>query len=161
MRTILLATAALSLVACGGEPTTPADATAPAATTETAAPADAAHDAAPGAMDHEMQVADAADDAATAETPDGYMFHTDTTKIEKVHLPTGPGISWTATALDPTQAEVVGAADETMPGGAVHHVVQVKPLKRDVIAKVKFERRESSDTTAPVAETRTVNFMVH
>jgi hypothetical protein len=48
-----------------------------------------------------------------------------------------------------------------MPDGATHHVVEVKPLTKDVIAKVKFERRDSADAAAPVTETRTINFMVH
>ena len=96
-----------------------------------------------------------------AETPDNYMFHTDTTKIESVHLPVVAGGSWQATVSDPAQIEVVGASDEAMADGSTHHVVKVKPLKRDVIAKVRFERRDSSDTTAPVVETRTINFMIH
>ena len=158
MRTILLATAALTLAACGGEPAT---------TTATSEPlvadgAPVAEAAAPTtAMDDMMAAADHADDANTAETPDGYMFHTDLAKVESVHLPTKPGSSWTATVVDPALAEVTGAADESMPDGSTHHVVKVKPLKRDVIAKVKFERRDSADATAPVVETRTMNFMIH
>jgi len=163
MRTILLASTLLTLAACGGESSAPADAGA-SATTETPTvgtellPGAAA---APAPMDPDMMAADAADDASTAETPDGYMFHTDLAKVEIVHLPTKPGTSWTATVADPTQAEVTGATDETMPDGSLHHVVQVKPLKRDVIARVKFERRDSPDANAPVVETRTVNLMVH
>lgn len=148
MRTILLASAMLALAACGGEPAKPAE---PAAETPAA---DAGH----GAMDSTMQAADAADDANTAETPDGYMFHTDTTKVEAVHLPAG---AWTATPVDAAQIEVVSAADETMADGATHHVVKVKPLVRDVIAKVTFERREGTDAAAAPVETRTVNFMIH
>jgi len=148
MRIALLAATALSLAACGGgEAPKPAE---PAATPEAAAPA-------PG-MDDTMKAADSHDDANTAETPDGYMFHTDTTKTEKVHLPAG---NWTATAADATQIEIVGAADIAMPDGATHHVVEVKPLTRDVIAKIKFERRDTADATAAVTETRTVNFMIH
>jgi hypothetical protein len=159
MRIILLASAALALAACSGESAAPADTAAPAdaASTETAA----AEAAAAPAMDDAMKAADAADDANTAETPDNYMFHTDLTKIESVHLPTKAGASWTATVLDPTQAEITGASDETMADGSVHHIVQIKPLVRDVIARVKFERRDSMDTTTPVVETRTVNLMVH
>ena len=143
MRIALLAAAAtLSLAACGGsEPAKPAE---PVATPEAAAPA-------PG-MDETMKAAN------TAETADGAMFHTDTTKTEKVHLPAG---NWTATPVDAKQIEVVGSSDMAMPDGATHHVVEVKPLTRDVIAKVTFERRETADTAAPVAETRTVNFMIH
>lgn len=152
MRTILLASAALALAACGGE-TAPAETPAETPAAETPA-ADAGH----GAMDSDMQASDAADDANTAETPDGYMFHTDTTKVEAVHLPAG---SWTVTPLDATQVEIVSAADETMGDGAVHHVVKVKPLVRDVIAKITFDRREGTDAAAAPVETRTINFMIH
>jgi hypothetical protein len=146
MRIALLAAAALSLAACGGEE--PAKPMEPAATPEAAAPA----------MDEAMMAADAHDDTTTAETADGAMFHTDTTKTEKVHLPAG---NWTATPVDASQIEVVGATDEAMPDGSTHHVVEVKPLTRDVIAKVTFERRDTADATSPVTETRTINFMIH
>lgn len=154
MRIILLAATALALSACGNETAAPVETPAPVETATPEAPA------AP-TMDETMKAADAADDANTAETPDNYMFHTDTTKVESVHLPAKPGGSWTATVVDPAQAEITGASDETMADGSMHHVVQVKPLVRDVIARVKFERRDSMDTTAPVVETRTVNLMVH
>ena len=147
MRTVLLAVAALSLAACGGEPAKPAEPT----------PETAAAPATP-AMDETMKAADAADDANVVETADGAMFHTDTTKTEKVHLPAG---NWTATPVDATQIQVVGATDQAMPDGVSHHVVEVKPLTKDVIAKVKFERRDTADAAAPVVETRTVMFMVH
>ncbi len=148
MRIALLSAAVLSLAACGGaEPAKPAE---PAVTPEAAAPA-------PG-MDDTMKAADAHDDANMAETADGAMFHTDTTKTEKVHLPAG---NWTATPVDATQIQVLGATDTVMPDGSTHHVVEVKPLTRDVIAKVTFERRDTADAAAPVAETRTVNFMIH
>jgi hypothetical protein len=147
MRTVLLAIAALGLSACGGEPAKPAE----------PAPETAAAPTTP-AMDDTMKAADAADDANLVETADGAMFHTDTTKTEKVHLPAG---NWTATPVDATQIQVVGATDMAMPDGATHHVVEVKPLTKDVIAKVKFERRDTADAAAPVTETRTVNFMVH
>ena len=101
-----------------------------------AAPSAAAAPAAP-AMDDTMKAADTADDANVVETTDGTMFHTDTTKTEKVHLPAG---NWTATPVDATQIQVVGASDQAMPDGVSHHVVEVKPLTKDVIAKVKFER---------------------
>lgn len=153
MRFALLAAAAFGLAACGGEPAKPAE---PAATPGAAAEAPAM----PG-MDDTMKAADSADDANTAETADGYMFHTDTTKIESVHLPAPAGAVWTATPVDATQIQIVEETDTTMPDGATHHVVKVKPLTRDVIAKVKFERRDSADAAAPVTETRTVNFMVH
>ncbi len=147
MRTVLLAIAALGLSACGGEPAKPAE----------PAPEAAAAPTTP-VMNDTMKAADAADDANVVETADGAMFHTDTTKTEKVHLPAG---NWTATPVDAAQIQVIGATDMAMPDGATHHVVEVKPLTKDVIAKVKFERRDTADAAAPVTETRTVNFMVH
>ena len=147
MRTVLLAIAALGLSACGGEPAKPAE-PAPEAAAASTTPA----------MNDTMKAADAADDANVVETADGAMFHTDTTKTEKVHLPAG---NWTATPVDAAQIQVIGATDMAMPDGATHHVVEVKPLTKDVIAKVKFERRDTADAAAPVTETRTVNFMVH
>ena len=159
MRIILLASAALALAACSGESAAPADTAAPADAASTGTAATEAP-AAP-TMDDAMMAADAADDANAAETPDNYMFHTDLTKVESVHLPVKAGAGWTATVIDPAQAEIMGASDETMADGSVHHVVKIKPLVRDVIARVKFERRDSMDTTAPVVETRTVNLMIH
>jgi hypothetical protein len=147
MRTVLLAIAALGLSACGGEPAKPAE-PAPEAAAASTTPV----------MNDTMKAADAADDANVLETADGAMFHTDTTKTEKVHLPAG---NWTATPVDAAQIQVIGATDMAMPDGATHHVVEVKPLTKDVIAKVKFERRDTADAAAPVTETRTVNFMVH
>jgi len=147
MRTVLLAIAALGLSACGGEPAKPAE-PAPEAAAASTTPV----------MNDTMKAADAADDANVVETADGAMFHADTTKTEKVHLPAG---NWTATPVDAAQIQVIGATDMAMPDGATHHVVEVKPLTKDVIAKVKFERRDTADAAAPVTETRTVNFMVH
>jgi hypothetical protein len=108
-------------------------------------------------MDDTMKAADSADDANTAETADGTMFHTDTTKTEKVHLPSG---MWVATPADDTQIEVLGATEEPMPDGARHRIFTLQPKTRDVIATVKFERHEST-ATSPVVETRTVKFMIH
>lgn len=157
MRLAILSLSALALAACGGEaPATPVEPATPAVETP-AADAHAGH----GPMDADMQSADAADDASTAETPDGFMFHTDTSKIESIHLPTAAGVTWTATPENAAQVEITGAADETMPDGSVHHVIKVKPLTPGVIAKVKLEKRESADAAAPVTETRTVNVMVH
>ncbi len=47
-----------------------------------------------------------------------------------------------------------------MPDGSVHHVVKVTP-KASGNAVVKFEKRDSADASAPVTETRNINFMVH
>lgn len=155
MRLAILSLSALALAACGGE--TPAAPAAPAPEPAPAADAHTGH----GPMDADMVTADAADDANTAETPDGFMYHTDTSKIESIHLPTAAGVTWTATPEDATQVEITGAADETMPDGTVHHVIKVKPVKSGVIAKVKLEKRESADPAAAVTETRTVNVMIH
>jgi hypothetical protein len=155
MRLAILSLSVLALAACGGE--TPAAPAAPAPEPAPAADAHTGH----GPMDSDMVTADAADDASTAETPDGFMYHTDTSKIESIHLPTAAGVTWTATPEDATQVEITGGADETMPDGATHHVIKVKPLKSGVIAKVKLEKRDSADAAAPVTETRTVNVMIH
>ncbi len=156
MRLIVLAAAsALAFAACTkSEPAAPA-------VDEHAAAADSAmagHDM--GAMDDTMKAADAADDANTAETPDGFMFHTFPEKVESVHLPTAAGAVWTVTPADPALVSVGEAADATMPDGTVHHVVKVTP-KASGNTSVKFERRASANTADPVTETRTINFMIH
>ena len=80
MRPVILAAAsALAFAAC-----TPSE---PAADSAATAPA-AAHDMA--AMDDSMKSSDTADDANTAETPEGYTFHSYPAKIEVVHLPAAP-----------------------------------------------------------------------
>lgn len=150
MRILLLAASALALAACNPAP-------ADTASTDAAKPADA-HNMAD--MDDTMKSADTTDDANTAETADNYTFHTYPAKVEKVHLPTAAGAVWTATASDATLVEVGEAKDETMPDGSMHHVVTVTP-KKSGNATVKFERRDSAAADAPVAETRTINFMVH
>lgn len=153
MRLAILSLSVLALAACGGE--TPAAPAAPAPEPAPAADAHAGH----GPMDADMQTADAADDANTAETPDGFMYHTDTSKIESIHLPTAAGVTWTATPEDATQVEITGAADETMPDGTVHHVIKIKPTKSGVISKVMVEKHEGG--AAEAAETRTINVMIH
>jgi len=157
MRLALLSLSALAFAACGGEaPATPVEPAAPAVE----APAAETHEG-HGAMDPAMQSADAADDTTQAETPDGFMYHTDTSKTESIHLPTAAGVTWTVTAEDPTQVEFTDAMDMTMADGALHHVVKFKPLKPGVIAKVKLEKREGANPQGPVVETRNVNVMVH
>ncbi len=154
MRLAVLSMSALVLAACGGEAPV-----APAAPVVEAPVADAPDGHGP--MDDAMKAADASDDANTAETPDKFMFHTDTSKTESIHLPTAAGVTWTATLGKPGEVEIVGAADETMPDGSVHHVIKIKPVKSGVIATVKVEKRESADAAAPVTETRTINVMIH
>ena len=152
MRLTLLAASALAFAACSeSKPAEPA-AAAPAA--ETAAPA---HDM--STMDDTMKSADASDDANTAETADGFTFHTIGGKVESVHLPTAAGVTWTASTTDTALVEIGEAKDETMPDGATHHVVKVTPLKSGN-AVVKFEKRQG-DSTTPVTETRNINFMIH
>lgn len=156
MRLITLAAAsALAMAACS--PSEPA-ATETAAPAESAAPAE--HPAGHGAMDDAMKAADATDDANTAETPEGFTFHTYPAKVETVHLPAAAGGSWTATASDTTLVEVGEAKDEPMPDGTVHHTVKVTP-KASGNAEVKFERRATANAADPVVETRTIKFMVH
>jgi type IV pilus biogenesis protein CpaD/CtpE len=152
---ILAAVSTLAIAACS--PSEPA-ATESAAPAETAAPAE--HAAGHGAMDDTMKAADTADDANTAETPEGFTFHTYPAKVETVHLPGAAGGSWTATASDTALVEVGEAKDETMPDGTVHHTVKVTP-KASGNAEVKFERRATAAASDPVVETRTIKFMVH
>src|SRR5690242_6317414 len=116
MRLVILAASALAFAACSPSEPKPAE---PAA----AAPAAPAADAHTG-MDDSMKMSDTKDDANTAETPDGYMFHTYPAKVESVHLPQG---NWTATASDGALVEVGAATDEKMPDGSMHHVVKVTP----------------------------------
>lgn len=152
MRALILAAAsALALAACNqGE--APAE---PAAEPAAAEPAAPAHDMA--AMDDTMKASDTADDANTAETADGFTFHTYPNKTESVHLPAG---NWTATASDANLVAVGASAEETMPDGTKHHVVKVD-TKASGNATVKFEKRASANASDPVTETRTINFMIH
>jgi len=152
---IAAAASVLAFAACN--PTEPAadNAATPA---ETAPAADAGHDM--STMDDSMKTSDTADDANTAETPQGYTFHTYPAKVESVHLPAAAGSAWTATSSDTTLVEVGEAKDEAMPDGSLHHVVKVTP-KASGNATVTFERREGADASAAPVETRTINFMVH
>lgn len=150
MRLLLLSVSALAFAACGE--TKPAE-PAPAAETPAAEAPAAGHD-----MTDMMKSADATDDANTAETTDGFTFHTIGGKVESVHLPTAAGVTWTASTTDTTLVEIGEAKDETMPDGSTHHVVKVTP-KTSGNAVVKFEKRDSA--TGPVTETRNINFMVH
>lgn len=154
MRLTLLAVSALAFAACSeSKPAETPVAETPAAET----PAAPAHDMA--GMDDTMKSADAADDANTAETADGFTFHTIGGKVESVHLPTAAGVTWTASTTDTALVEIGEAKDEAMPDGSTHHVVKVTP-KTSGNAVVKFEKREG-DAASPVVETRNINFMVH
>lgn len=154
MRMVLLAASVLAITACGETKSAePAAVPTPAA----AAPAET-HSMA--GMDNAMQSADAADDTNTAETPNDFTFHTIAGKVESVHLPTAPGVVWTASTSDTAFVEIGEAADVTMPDGSVHHIVKVTP-KASGNAVVKFEKRAGPDPKAAISETRTINFMVH
>jgi len=153
MRLTLLAASALAFAACSESK--PAEPAAAAPAPEAAAPA---HDM--SAMDDAMKSADASDDANTAETADGFTFHTIGGKVESVHLPTAAGVTWTASTTDTDYVQIGEAKDETMPDGSMHHVVKVTPLKSTAGAIVKFEKRQG-DATTPVIETRNITFMVH
>lgn len=147
MRTLFFATiAALVVAACN--PSQPAK--------EAEAPPGPATAPTPAAMDATMKSHDAADDVATAETSDGHMFHTGVTKVETVHLPSA-GV-WTATASDPALVAVGEGAEESMPDGTRRRVFRLTP-KASGNVTVKFERRDLA--AGPVAETRTVQVMVH
>ena len=152
---VLAATSMLAIAACTPSTTDTATTTTETATTTTATNG---HDM--SSMDPTMQSADATDDANTAETPDGYTFHTYPAKVESVHLPTAAGNVWTATTNDAALVEVGETKDEAMPDGATHHVVKVTP-KASGNAEVKFERRATANAADPVLETRTIKFMVH
>jgi len=153
MRLTLLAASALAFAACSESK--PAEPAAAAPAPEAAAPA---HDM--STMDDAMKSADATDDANTAETADGFTFHTIGGKVESVHLPTAAGVTWTASTTDTDYVQIGEAKDETMPDGSMHHVVKVTPLKSTAGAVVKFEKRQG-DATTPVIETRNITFMVH
>ena len=158
MRFALLAASALILAACNGETPPPAPAVGEkAAATPAPSPAETAH----AGMDHAMAAADAADDGAKAETPNGHTFHTAPGKVEEVHLPSAGAGTWTVTVADTAFVTAAPGADETMPDGTKHHVVKLTPVASTAGVAVKFERRETADPAAPVVETRTVSVMVH
>lgn len=155
MRALILAAVSLAaLAACnqGETPATEAGEHGAPAAEPAAAPA---HDMA--SMDDSMKASDTADDANTAETPDGFTFHTYPNKTESVHLPAG---AWTATGSDAALVAVGATSEETMPDGAKHTVVKVD-TKGSGNATVKFEKRASANAADPVTETRTINFMIH
>jgi hypothetical protein len=150
MRLVVLAASALAFAACSPSEPKPAEPAAPAAP--------AAADAHSGmAMDDTMKTADAADDANTAETPEGFTFHTYPAKVESVHLPAG---NWTSTPSDAALVEVGAGEEIRMPDGVGHYVVKVTP-KAPGNAEVKFEKRDTANAADPVKETRTIKFMIH
>jgi hypothetical protein len=149
--TLLAGVCALALTACSK----------PAETATEAAPAAdamAGHDMAN--MPADMAASDTADDANTAETPEGFTFHTYPNKLESVHLPITEGQVWTAKASDDALVAVESAADEAMPDGSKHHVVKVA-TKASGNGVVTFEQRPAGDAAAAPTATRNVNFMIH
>lgn len=167
MRTTILAAASalaltLGVAACDNATPKTDDAAKPAAPMAAAPAPDsgpAAGAPAMPAMDSTMKAADAADDKNTAETPDGFMFHTYPNKTEMVHLPADG--TWTASTADTKFVEIGAAKDEKMPDGKMHHVVAVN-TKASGNATVKFEKRPAgAKPTDPATETRSVMFMVH
>jgi hypothetical protein len=96
------------------------------------------------------------------ETADGCTFHTRKGNIERVHLPTAAGVTWTATMGDTALVSIGEAKDEAMPDGSKQHVIIVAPqTAEDADVIVRFEKRNGSQLSAPVAETRSVYFMIH
>ena len=111
------------------------------------------------AMDESSKAAALVNAAASAESVEGFTFHTYPAQIENIHLPTIAGNVWTATASDPDLLALGRTTDTRMPNGVLHHVVQVTS-KKSGNAIIKFERRASSDATDSVQETRTFNFAI-
>src|SRR5262249_17623956 len=96
------------------------------------------------------------------ESADGCTFHTRKGKIEGVRLPTAAGVTWTATTGDTALVSIGDAGDETMPDGSKQHVITVAPeTADDADVIVRFEKRNSSQVSAPVSETRSIYFMIH
>jgi hypothetical protein len=90
------------------------------------------------------------------ETTDGCTFHT------RIRLPTAAGVTWTATTGDTALVSMGEAKDETMSDGSKQHVIKVAPqTAEDADVIVRFEKRNSSQLSAPIAETRSIYFMIH
>jgi hypothetical protein len=106
--------------------------------------------------------ADAPNCIKLTETADGCTFHTRKGNIESVRLPMAAGVTWTATTGDTALVNIGEAKDETMPDGSKQHVITVAPqTAEDADVIVRFEKRNSSQLSAPVAETRSIYFMIH
>jgi hypothetical protein len=119
-----------------------------------------AHDAA--TMKTPRPGANAPNCITLTETTDGCTFHTRKGKIESVRLPAVAGVTWTATTGDTTLVSIGEAKDETMSDGSKQHVITVAPqTAEDADVIVRFEKRNGSQLSAPVAETRSIYFMIH
>jgi streptogramin lyase len=144
MHVILLGVAAIAVTACVGSSNAAAQAHT-AATMKTPRPG-----------------ANAPNCITLTETADGCTFHTRKGNIERVHLPTAAGVTWTATMGDTALVSIGEAKDEAMPDGSKQHVIIVAPqTAEDADVIVRFEKRNGSQLSAPVAETRSVYFMIH
>jgi len=144
MHVILLGVAAIAITACVGSSNAGAQAH-NAATMKTARPG-----------------ANAPNCITLTETADGCTFHTRKGNIESVRLPAAAGVTWTATTGDTALVSIGEAKDEAMPDGSNQHVITVAPqTAEDADVIVRFEKRNSSQLSAPVAETRSIYFMIH
>ena len=144
MHVILLGVAAIAITACVGSSNAGAQAH-NAATIKTPRPG-----------------ANAPNCITLTETADGCTFHTRKGNIESVRLPAAAGVTWTATTVDTALVSIGEAKDEATPDGSKQHVITVAPqTAEDADVIVRFEKRNSRQLSAPVAETRSIYFMIH
>jgi hypothetical protein len=144
MHVILLGVATIAITACVGSSNAAAQ----------------AHDAA--TMKTPRPGANAPNCITLSETADGCTFHTRKGNIESVRLPAAAGVTWTATTVNTALVSIGEAKDEATPDGSKQHVITVAPqTAEDADVIVRFEKRNSSQLSAPVAETRSIYFMIH
>ena len=144
MHVILLGVAAIAITACVGS----SNAAAQAHNTAT--------------MKTPRPGANAPNCITLSETADGCTFHTRKGNIESVRLPAAAGVTWTATTGDTALVSIGEARDETMLDGSKQHVITVAPeTADDADVIVRFEKRNSNQVSGPVAETRSIYFMIH
>jgi hypothetical protein len=144
MHVILLGVATIAITACVGSSNAAAQ----------------AHDAA--TMKTPRPGANAPNCITLSETADGCTFHTRKGNIESVRLPAAAGVTWTATTVNTALVSIGEAKDEATPDGSKQRVITVAPqTAEDADVIVRFEKRNSSQLSAPVAETRSIYFMIH
>ena len=144
MHVILLGVAVVAITACVGSSNAAAQ----------------AHNAA--TMKTPRPGANAPNCITLSETADGCTFHTRKGNIESVRLPAAAGVTWTATTGDTALVSIGEAKDEAMPDGSKQHVITVAPqMAEDADVIVRFEKQNSNQLSAPVAETRSIYFMIH
>jgi hypothetical protein len=147
MHVMLLGVAAIAFIAC-----------VTSLTSTNAAPQ--AHNTA--TMKNPRPGANAPNCITLTESTDGCTFHTRKGNIESVRLPTAAGVTWAARTGDTALVSIGEAKDQTMPDGSKQHVITVAPqTAEDADVIVRFEKRNSSQLSAPVAETRNIYFMIH